>query len=136
MVTIKKKPKNNKGDYAIGYKKPPKHTQFKPGHSGNPKGRPKGARNLSTELLEELQERVLIIEDGKPKTISKQMAVIKSLLAKAVKGDTKAASTLLNMFLKLVPREEMDAESDMMSKTDAQVLEDFKAALLTETKGK
>ena len=58
------------------------------------------------------------------------------MLAKAVKGDTKAANTLLNMFLKLVPREEMDAESDMMSKTDAQVLEDFKAALLTETKGK
>ena len=96
--------KKSKTDYAVGYKKPPKHSQFKPGESGNPKGRPKGAKNLATELLEELQERVKVKEDGKPKSVSKQRAMIKAQLAKAVQGDSRAANTLLNMLLKLVPR--------------------------------
>ena len=40
-------------DYEVGYKKPPIHTRFKPGVSGNPKGRPKGTKNLATDLAEE-----------------------------------------------------------------------------------
>lgn len=129
MAIIKKKPKK---DYEVGYKKPPKHTQFKPGQSGNPKGRPHGAKNLSTELLEELQERVKVTESGKQKTISKQRAMLKALMAKAVQGDSRAANTLLNMLLRLVPREAMDAEDQSLTKTDQQVLEDFKAALLSD----
>lgn len=129
MAVIKKMPKKG---YEVGYKKPPKHTQFKPGQSGNPKGRPHGAKNLSTELLEELQERVKVTESGKQKTISKQRAMLKALMAKAVQGDSRAANTLLNMFLRLVPREAMDAEDKSLTKTDQQVLEDFKAALLSD----
>ena len=129
MSVIKKMPKKG---YEVGYKKPPKHTQFKPGQSGNPKGRPHGAKNLSTELLEELQEWVKVTESGKQKTISKQRAMLKALMAKAVQGDSRAANTLLNMFLRLVPREAMDAEDQSLTKTDQQVLEDFKAALLTD----
>ena len=129
MAVIKKMPKKG---YEVGYKKPPKHTQFKPDQSGNPKGRPHGAKNLSTELLEELQEWVKVTESGKQKTISKQRAMLKALMAKAVQGDSRAANTLLNMFLRLVPREAMDAEDQSLTKTDQQVLEDFKAALLTD----
>ena len=127
---------NTEGDYEVGYKTPPKNTQFKPGQSGNPNGRPSGAKNLSTELLEELHERVRVTEDGKQKTISKQRAMLKSLMAKAVKGDTKAANTLLNMFLKLVPAEEKDTEGRELTQTDEQVLEDFKAALLLQALNK
>ena len=44
-------------DYAVGYGKPPKHTRFKKGRSGNPRGRPRGAKNLSTLLFGALNEQ-------------------------------------------------------------------------------
>ena len=43
-------------DEKVGYRRPPKKSRFKPGQSGNPKGRPKGTKNLKRDLIEELQE--------------------------------------------------------------------------------
>ena len=123
-------------DYEIGYRKPPKHGQFEPGRSGNPRGRPKGAKNLKTELLEELQERILIKEAGKGKTVSKQRAMIKSLMAMAVQGDARAANLLLNMFLKLVPDEADDSETVDLTQTDQAILERFKRTALKSAKAK
>ena len=52
-------------EYEVGHGKPPKHTQFKPGESGNPKGRPKGTKNLATDLSEELAEMIVVNEGGR-----------------------------------------------------------------------
>ena len=52
--------RTSKSDYEVGYRKPPKHTRFKPGQSGNLRGRPKGTKNLKTDLMEELGEKILI----------------------------------------------------------------------------
>ena len=70
-------------EYKIGYGKPPKSGQFKRGRSGNPKGRPKGSLKLATDLAAELNEQITVREDGKPRRVSKQRALIKSLMAKA-----------------------------------------------------
>jgi hypothetical protein len=75
------------GGYEVGYGKPPKTHQYKPGQSGNLKGRTKGARNLKTDLAEELAETLTIRENGKTLKISKRRAMIKSTMAKALKGD-------------------------------------------------
>ncbi len=83
-------------DYEIGHGKPPKNTRFIKGQSGNPKGRPKGAKNMATVLAEELAEMIDITEGGVKKRVSKLQAIIKSLVAKAAKGDIKAATLVFD----------------------------------------
>jgi hypothetical protein len=84
-----------KGDYAVGYGRPPPSTQFKPGQSGNPKGRPKGSINLATALDRALRERVTVVERGKQKSITKLEAAAKQLANKAATGDLRAFQFLL-----------------------------------------
>jgi hypothetical protein len=72
--------------YNVGKGKPPRHSQWRPGHSGNPSGRPKGARSLTTILREKLEEVVIL--DGKSATHSEHMA--NRLLNDFIFGDDKA----------------------------------------------
>jgi hypothetical protein len=82
---------------AKGYKKPPTHTQFAKGKSGNPRGRPKGARNLTTELRDELSERISITEGGVKRMVSKQRGLVKTLYARSIQGDMRAMSQLVKL---------------------------------------
>lgn len=77
-------------DYKVGYKKPPTHSRFKSGKSGNPKGRPKGSRNFGTILKQRLKQRVTIVEKGRRKTITMEELIIRKLLNDAVAGDVHA----------------------------------------------
>ncbi len=116
--------------YTVGYKKPPKHSQFKKGQSGNPKGRPKGAKNLATDLAEELAEKVLVTEGGKQCKTTKQRAMIKSTFAKAASGDMRAMSVVLRLLDRLDPQPDSDVTTDDLAPADAAVLEAFKARVL------
>jgi hypothetical protein len=80
-----------------GYGRPPPATQFKKGQSGNPKGRPKGARNLTVAILAAANERVMIVENGKRKTITKLEAATKHLANKAASGNERAMQMLCNL---------------------------------------
>lgn len=71
-------------DYTIGKGKPPQHTRFQKGQSGNPKGRRKGLKNVATLLEQVLDERVMVTENGKRKSITKLEAMLKQLANKAV----------------------------------------------------
>ncbi len=116
-------------DYQVGYGKPPFHTRFKKGVSGNPKGRPKGATNLKTELMEELQEKILVREDGRPMTVSRQRAMIKSMMAKALQGDHRAANVIFGMVNRLLNLDEVEpAETDLAAE-DIAILETFAARI-------
>jgi hypothetical protein len=85
-----------KSSYEVGYRNPPKHTQFHKGQSGNAQGRPKGSGNFATALQRELKARVPVTEDGKRKKITKREAVAKQLVNKAAAGDPKAIPILLS----------------------------------------
>jgi len=80
--------------YDVGFGKPPKQNQFREGISGNPKGRPKGRRNLATILERVLQEKILINENGVRKTITKFEAALKQLVNRAASGDLAAMRQL------------------------------------------
>jgi hypothetical protein len=112
-------------DYEVGYKKPPRETQFKPGQSGNPKGRPKERKNFKTELLEELHERIAVKEGGAHRKVTKQRAMLKSLTAKALHGDTKAAAVIVNMVYRLLDQDEDDVKTPDLSAEDLDILNDF-----------
>jgi hypothetical protein len=85
---------DNNGSSKIGYGKPPKHTQFVKGKSGNPKGRPKGSQNLATLLEKIIRQRVSVTENGKSREMSKAEAILMQLVNKALKGDINATHEL------------------------------------------
>ena len=82
----------------VGYKKPPKHAQFQPGKSGNPNGRPKGAKSpTGHEVFDQL---VTVNQKGKPKKIRAIDALLSQLLIDAMKGDHKARKLVLDTWAK------------------------------------
>lgn len=85
------------GSYDVGYGKPPKAHQFKKGQSGNPKGRPKGSKNLETIVSEELDRQVTITQNGEQKKIKKIRLAVRQQADKAAKGDGRAFLALAKL---------------------------------------
>jgi hypothetical protein len=74
-------------DSKVGYRRPPVNTRFQPGQSGNARGRPKGTANLRSDLRDEMSELIRVREGERNLKVSKQRAMLKALVAKALKGD-------------------------------------------------
>lgn len=108
-------------DYEVGYGRPPKGSRFQKGQSGNPKGRPKGALNLVTILEQELKARVVVVEHGQRKTITKFQAAMKQLVNKAASGDGKAIQFMVSL-LGAGGSAEAEGEATWMQEADHAVL--------------
>jgi hypothetical protein len=117
------------GEYDVGYRRPPKATRFKPGRSGNPRGRPKGSPNLATDLAAELGQQITVREGGQARRVSKQRALIKSLTAKALRGDVRATTALLALHARVIPEPPED-ESGLVAEDELLVLRRFGPRLL------
>jgi Family of unknown function (DUF5681) len=83
---------------AVGYGKPPRATQFKPGQSGNPRGRPKGRKSETTMLNELLFQKITIREGGRERRITLFEAMLRRFAEDSLKGNFKAAAFLFNRF--------------------------------------
>lgn len=116
-------------DYEVGYGKPPKHSRFKKGRSGNPKGRPKGAKGVGASIMRELERKVTIREGGQEVTISKAEALAKRFMHKALGGDMGALRLLLQFDAEQAQQVEVDGEQSgqtiLPDQTDEAVLKYF-----------
>jgi hypothetical protein len=84
--------------YDTGYGKPPRQHQFRPGQSGNPKGRPKGAKNTAILLREILDRKIEVRTGSTVRKISVREAMLTRFAESALKGDTKSAAFLLQRY--------------------------------------
>jgi hypothetical protein len=115
-------------DYDVGYGRPPRHTRFQKGRSGNPRGRPRGAKNLSTLVNEALNERVLVAENRGRRKITKQQAMITQLVNKAAQGDWRAIKILLEIVQAIENRmEAASPETAAFGAADEKVIEQLRA---------
>ena len=95
----------------VGYGRPPAEHQFRPGQSGNPSGRPKGARSFKSDLRDELGEVVSISDDdNKTIEVTKQRAIIKTLLRMAIAGDPRAIATIVGSCARAFGDDDGDAD--------------------------
>jgi hypothetical protein len=101
----------SENDDSVGYRKPPKHSQFKPGQSGNPRGRKPLFYNFESDLFQELDAEISIHHNGVECKVSKQRAIIKTLVDAAISGNMRASSALLAILQRsLSSRPEQDQE--------------------------
>jgi len=115
-------PDNRDSDYQVGYGKPPQHTRFKKGESGNPTGRPKGSKNLTTLLEKELKQRVVVTENGRRRSITKQEAMVKHLVNKAVSGDRPLMQLLLDEIRLVEARAASSPSGTNLDEADREVM--------------
>jgi hypothetical protein len=108
--------------YAANYRKPPVHTRFKKGQSGNPRGRP--AKNLPALLAAALNEKVTVTENGKRRQVTKRGAVIAQLVNKSASAELRATKMLIDMLRDIEKRADpAPAEKNPFSPTDKEVVQ-------------
>lgn len=103
----------------VGRGRPPVQNQFKPGTSGNPSGRPKGARAFKADLLAELAEMVEVGDGPRRARVTKQQAIVIALLREAMKGELRAIDTVMRA---CVPASQVDAEMETYAPEDAAIV--------------
>jgi hypothetical protein len=109
----------------VGYKNPPLHTRFKPGESGNRKGRPKGRRNLKHDLQEEFSERISMRDGDRIVRMTKQRALVKSTVARAIKGDPRAQTKAFELLLRAFGIDDEIHNDTLLGADDQAILEAF-----------
>lgn len=123
-------PAETERDYAVGYGKPPLHSRFKKGRSGNPRARPAVSASLASVLLDALNQRVVVAANGRRRRVTKREAVIAQLVDKSATADLRATKILLDM-LRDIEREAVKAlpAAQAGEPTHGEVLEQLKERL-------
>jgi hypothetical protein len=119
-------------DYAVGYGKPPVHTRFQKGKSGNPKGRPRGMKNMSTLLSTALNASIVVVANGRRKKITKREAIVTQLVNKSAAADLKATQIVLAMLRDLECHADDPGEATVFTEADQEIIRRIQARLRNE----
>ena len=121
-------PPEKDGDYEIGYGRPPRATRFVKGRSGNPRGRPRGAKSFTALLSDKLNEPVTVAENGGRRKISKREAIVTQLVNRSAAADFRAIKILLDIVRDIERQAEpVSPETAEFSEADEKVIEQLKA---------
>ena len=120
-------------DDTVGYAKPPKHSRFRPGQSGNPKGKKKGTRSFSTEVRATLGMPVILTDSDRPRTVTTSTAALMRLREKALKGDSRSLDRLIELSRQY--GDEAAAAAQQITDEDAAILADYEARILQKHGG-
>src|ERR687891_2093411 len=118
-------PRMTSDDSRVGYRRPPVHSRFKRGHSGNPRGRPKKVPDFMEDAAEILGGTVTGQAKGKPITLPAVQAMFRILCNRALKGDNRALRGVIEQMLTLEPMargkvKEKDARDAALRETAAK----------------
>jgi hypothetical protein len=125
MTEQDKRPKTRarpSNERPVGHGRPPREHQFQPGQSGNPSGRPRGAKNESTILREILARKIAHRSGDRVRKITVLEGILLRITDDALRGSIKSAAFLLNRFAALVSGE---LQVQDLSDEDREVLEAF-----------
>src|SRR5262249_28396246 len=120
-----------KSEKGGGYGSPPLHGRFKPGQSGNPRGRPKGSLNFATDLKNTLLAPVALNDGGRARRVTTQKAALLRLREKALKGDVRALDKLLSYAITMSGSSAEDSPKSP-SGEDQAILDAFRQEILAE----
>jgi hypothetical protein len=112
----------------VGYAMPPRHSRFKPGQSGNPKGKKKGTRSFSTEVRDTLGMPVVLTDSDRPRKVTTSAAALMRLREKALKGDGRSLDRVIESSRQY--GDETAVASQQISDEDAAILADYEARIL------
>jgi Family of unknown function (DUF5681) len=114
--------------YAVGYRRPPLHGRFQPGRSGNPKGRAKHSPNMRGTVRRVLSEDMKIRVGGRLRRMSTMEALVRTLLARSFKGDSKAVASLIVLMRQSGLIESEEAFTDLLNgPAYDEIIADFRA---------
>ena len=116
-------------DYEVGYARPPRHSRFVKGQSGNPRGRPRGAENIKTLLDEALNELVVVTDHGGRRKVSKRKAFITQIVNGGAKGNFRAVPILLAMLKDFESDTALQATEPAYTEADRQIIQHIQARL-------
>ena len=119
-------------DYEVGYGKPPRHTRFQKGRSGNPTGRPRGRKNMATLLSAALDASIIVVENGRRKKITKREAIVTQLVNKSASADLKATQIVLAMLRELEALADGAADPAAFTEADHEIIRRIQARLRNE----
>jgi Family of unknown function (DUF5681) len=109
-------------DDRVGYRRPPKHSRFQPGQSGNPRGRPPGVKSLSDIVRKIVGQKVTVTENGRARRVPRLEAILLRAASEASRGDGRVLRLLLQLAERYGEVAHTEGGREMIAAEDVAIL--------------